>query len=79
MEWFQLLLTSPYSIAIVAIVFGCTVAIVHAVAKEWRKVRVAEMEVSLKAEMVKQGRSAEEIEQVLKSTGKPKQPVADDA
>ena len=40
------------------------------IAKNWRKTREAELEATIKAEMIKQGRSVEDIERVLKATGK---------
>jgi|SRR5215471_5723880 len=46
------------------------VAIVATIAGVWYHWRKSEIEASLKAEMVKQGRSAEEIERILKATGR---------
>jgi hypothetical protein len=58
---------SLWGMCIVAIVCGTLAGIATAMAKEWRIARVAEIEASLKAELIKQGRSAQEIEQVLKA------------
>jgi hypothetical protein len=55
---------------IVGIACSTLATIVGIVAKQWRKARVAELEASLKAEMISQGRSADEIERVLAATGK---------
>jgi hypothetical protein len=44
------------------IAVGCTVAV------QWRKARQAELEASLKAEMLQQGKSADEIVKVLGAT-----------
>lgn len=40
-------------------------AIIYSV--QWRKVRIAEMELSLKSQMIERGMSAEEIERVLRT------------
>jgi hypothetical protein len=68
-------LISPFGIPIVAIVCGCTVAMVATVAKQWRKAREAELEASLKAEMIKQGRSPEEIAKILRLSSKAHAPT----
>lgn len=65
-------LISPFGIPIVAIVCFSLVGIVSAVAKQWRKAREAELEASLKSELIAQGRSAEEIEHILKASGRVK-------
>ena len=65
-------LISPFGIPIVAIVCFSLAGIVAAVAKQWRKVREAELEASLKSDLIRQGRSAEEIEQILKASGRVK-------
>jgi hypothetical protein len=49
-------------ICIAVIAVGCTVAV------QWRKARQAELEVVLKREMLHQGKSADDIEKVLRST-----------
>jgi hypothetical protein len=56
-------LTAILCLGIVALV-----AIVGIVAGVWCHWRKAELEASLKAELIKQGRSVEEIERVLKAT-----------
>ncbi len=61
---------SLWGMIIVAVVCTTLGSVVGVVAKQWRKARESEMEASLKAEMIKQGRSAEEIERVLRATGK---------
>jgi hypothetical protein len=53
---------TPWGMIIIAIVCSTIGGIVAAVAKNWRKAREAEIEASLKAELIQQGRSAEEIE-----------------
>jgi hypothetical protein len=45
-------------------------AVADTVAKSWRKARVAELDASLKAEMIKQGRSSDEIERILRAGSK---------
>src|SRR5262249_2814977 len=40
--------------------------VAHTIARQWRLVRQTEIEASLKAEMIKQGRSLDEIAQVLR-------------
>ncbi len=61
---------SPFSIPIIAIIGGCLVAVITFCAKQWRKARVAETEAALKMELVRQGRSADEIERIIKATAK---------
>ncbi len=68
-EWFQWL-WSPFSIPIAAILGGVLYGIVSTLAVNWRKAREAEVEASLKAELIKQGRSAEEIERVLRASAR---------
>jgi hypothetical protein len=61
---------SPFTIPIVAII-GCTIyGVVAVIAKQWRKAREAEIEAALKADLIKQGRSADEIERVLRMTAR---------
>ncbi len=49
------------------IALGATVYYVtHTLAKQWRLVRQTEIEATLKAEMIKQGKSLDEIAQVLR-------------
>ena len=64
-----------WGMIIVGIVFGSLATIVGVLAKEWRRWREAELEASLKAELIKQGRSPEEIEKVLRATGRPREKV----
>jgi hypothetical protein len=48
------------------VILGMTIYYVtHTIARQWRLVRQTEIEASLKAEMVKQGKSLEEMAQVL--------------
>jgi hypothetical protein len=63
----------PESIPVVAIVCGCLFGLVSALATQWRKARQKEAEVALKMEMIKQGKSADEIERVLRA-GRTPQP-----
>jgi hypothetical protein len=59
-----------WGMIIVAIVCGMLGTAISVIAKQWRKTREAEIEASLKAELIKQGRSAEEIEKVLRVSGR---------
>jgi hypothetical protein len=52
-------------IPIVAIVSGILCAIISTLAYNWRRVRVAEMEASLKQQMLEKGMSAAEIAHVM--------------
>jgi hypothetical protein len=61
---------SLWGMIIIAIVCSTLATIVGVIAKQWRKARDAENEALLKAEMIKQGRSVEDIERVLKTTGR---------
>ncbi|HEV3115898.1 MAG TPA: hypothetical protein VGY58_02515 [Gemmataceae bacterium] len=61
---------SLWGMIIVAIVCSMLGGAIAVVAKQWRKAREAEIEASLKAELIKQGRSAEEIDKILRSTGR---------
>jgi hypothetical protein len=66
--------------AVVVISLGTALSsVVAVVAKQWRKAREAELEASLKAEMIKQGRSGQEIEQILRATGRPATSSEEDA
>jgi hypothetical protein len=53
------------ALTILAIVAGTVIALFHIAASESRKVRVAQLEVALKQEMVQRGMSADEIAKVL--------------
>jgi hypothetical protein len=59
---------SLWGMVIIAIVCSTLGAAIATIAKEWRKAREAELEASLKAELISQGRSPEEIERVLKAS-----------
>ena len=61
---------SLWGMIIVAIMCSMLGGAIAVLAKQWRKAREAEIEASLKAELIKQGRSAEEIEKILRSTGR---------
>jgi hypothetical protein len=61
---------SLWGMIIIGIVCSTLATTIGVVAKQWRKAHEAEMEASLKVELIKQGRSVEEIERVLKATGK---------
>lgn len=51
----------------IVIVLGATIYYVtHTIAKQWRIVRQTEIDATLKAEMIRQGKSLEEIAQVLR-------------
>jgi hypothetical protein len=60
---------SLWGMIIVVTVAGCAVAAISEVAKQWRKARVAEAHAALKLELTKQGRSGEEIDQILRAGG----------
>lgn len=57
--------TLPFLVAIVAIGGGILAGIITSILQHFRKLRIAEMESSLKAQMIERGMSAEEIERVL--------------
>lgn len=57
-------------IGLVAVVGGLLIAVISIVSHQWRRVRVAEYEASLKQQMLDKGLSAGEIEQVLKASTK---------
>lgn len=52
-------------IALVAVIVGPLIAITAIITTQWRRVRVAEMEATLKQQMLDKGMSAAEIEQVM--------------
>lgn len=62
-------LFSVWGMLIVGTVCLALVAIADNVAKAWRRARADELDASLKGEMIRQGRSAEEIERILKAGG----------
>src|ERR1022692_869058 len=55
-------------IGLAAVIMGPMVAIVAVIASQWRRVRVAEYEATLKQQMLDKGMSAAEIVQVMKAT-----------
>ncbi|MBI3410514.1 MAG: hypothetical protein HY040_19415 [Planctomycetes bacterium] len=61
-------LFSVWGMIIVAIVCSMLGGVAAAATKNWRKAREAEIEGALKVELVKQGRSADEIERILNAT-----------
>jgi hypothetical protein len=63
---------SAYLIPITAIVVGCLTGIICRISDNWRKVRMSEMELGLKQDMLQRGMSAEEIDRVMtaSSTGR---------
>jgi hypothetical protein len=52
-------------LAVIAIVMGSLIAIVSVIAIQWRCVRVAEMEATLKQQMLDKGMSPADIDQVM--------------
>jgi hypothetical protein len=69
---------SLWGMIIIAILCGFLGSAIKIVATQWRKARVAEIEAALKSDMIKQGRSPEEIEKVLRISGKPPQPAGEE-
>ncbi len=59
-----------WGMIIIAIVCGALTSIVSVIAKQWRKSREALWEASLKEKLIDQGRSADEIERVLRASGR---------
>ena len=55
-------------IGLVAVLIGPMIAIVAIVASQWRKVRIAEMEGTLKQQMLDKGMSAADIEKVMNAS-----------
>lgn len=62
---FGILFRSPFAWLMVATVAGVLAGIVGTIAKNWRKVRIAEQEAALKQSMIDRGMSADEIVRVL--------------
>lgn len=62
---------SVWGMIIIVVACSTVGTVVGIIAKQWRKCREAEYEASLKAELIRQGRSIEDIERVLKATGRP--------
>jgi hypothetical protein len=52
---------------IVVVIAGAVAAVLTEGLKQWRKVRVAEAHAALKLELTKQGRTADEIDQILRA------------
>jgi hypothetical protein len=65
MEILREFLHSAFAIPLVAITSGCLVVICTSVAKQWRRVRQAEIDAALKHKMLEQGMSADDIQKVL--------------
>ena len=59
--------SSGQLIGFAGVVGGVLIAVTAIVASQWRRVRVAEMDATLKAQMLDKGMSAAEIEQVMKA------------
>ncbi len=68
MSWNELF--SFWGVAIIAIVCSMLGTAITVIAKQWRRAREAELEASLKLELIKQGRTPEEIAQVLAASGR---------
>ena len=60
-------LTGDELIPIVAILSTFAFLIVYAIANNWRKARVKELEIAFKRELISQGRTAEEIERIVQA------------
>src|SRR5262245_5981784 len=58
-------------IGFTAVLGGMLIAIFAVVAVQWRRVRIAEIEGSLKQQMLEKGMSAAEIETVMKASQEP--------
>jgi hypothetical protein len=54
-------------IGLAAVVGGLLLAVIAIVAKEWRRIRVAELQADLKRQMLGRGMSAADIEKVLQA------------
>ena len=61
-------LSGAQVLGLTAIVFGILYLIADTVAANWSRVRRLEAETALKRELLAAGKSAEEIEQVVRST-----------
>jgi hypothetical protein len=55
-------------IAVVAIFGGVLIVVMSSIARNWRRIRLAELEASLKQQMLTREMPAAEIEQVLRAT-----------
>jgi hypothetical protein len=58
---------SLWGMIIICVVAGAAASAIIEVAKQWRKARVAEAQAVLKLELTKQGRTADEIDQILRA------------
>lgn len=67
---------SVWGMLIIAILCSTLYVLLECVARTWRRAYEAEIEGSLKSEMIKQGRSADEIERILRASGKSRTPTA---
>lgn len=62
-------------LGLIAIVGTGLVFLISFIAYQWRRVRVAEMEATLKQDMIHKGMSVDEIERLLRVGTKPPRPV----
>jgi len=62
-------------LGLIAIVGTALVFLICFVAYQWRRVRVAEMEATLKQDMIQKGMAAEEIQKILRAGEKPTKPM----
>jgi hypothetical protein len=68
----QLFLQHPeYLVPVAAIVCGSVVALVAVILSQWRHVRQADLEASLKRDMLERGLGVDEIERVLRASSTP--------
>ncbi len=58
-------------VPVMGVIGGCAVAIVWILAAYYRSVQVADMDATLKMEMIQRGMSAEDIERVLHAQSDP--------
>ena len=58
-------------ISLTAVLVGPLIAVVAIIMTQWRRVRVAELEATLKQQMLDKGMSAAEIEQVMRASLEP--------
>ncbi len=78
-----LMLHPEYLIPIAAIVCGCVVALVAILSGMWRGVRRAEVEATLKQDMLNRGMSVDQIERVIRASAyneeksAPPEPITD--
>ena len=67
MNEFLSMLNGGQLIGLIAVVLGPIAVIITVIASQWRRVRIAELEATLKQQMLDKGMSAAEIEQVMRS------------